>query len=132
MTNTEFTLEVLRLMALYDETQSLMWQVHGGVVEFHINCSDVFWWGCADAEEITPNNLPLLEQSLKDVGDLGDGPHLFVSRVRKLRPQGAMYKYINGELWPLFDECGPDRPAEFGNPYDRERVEKKLAEKESK
>jgi len=29
---------------------------------------------------------------------------------------GAFYRYIEKELWPLLDACGPEREVGFGNP----------------
>jgi len=41
---------------------------------------------------------------------------LYCARKRKMRPQGAMYEYLNKENWPLFDECGPVREKSLSNP----------------
>jgi hypothetical protein len=122
---SNFVTDVLALIAEHDEHSALYWRVQDGAVTFSVNCSDVFFWGCADAEDVTPENLPLLRLALEQ----GGGTDLFVARVRGMRPQGAVYKYIDQAEWPLFDACGPERPAEFGNPYDREMVLKWLAEK---
>ena len=32
-----------------------------------------------------------------------------------MRPQGAYYKYIDKEVWHLFDEAGPEREVGKGN-----------------
>lgn len=88
---------------------------------FYANCSDLFWWGCADAEKITDKTFSVLKQSLKDIEtdtekDTGIGIWLYCCRQRKMRPQGAAYEYIKKEHWDLFDKCGPERKSEFGNP----------------
>ena len=44
-----------------------------------------------------------------------DSPSLFCCRVRKMRPQGAYYKYIDKEVWHIFDEAGPEREVGKGN-----------------
>lgn len=89
-----------------------------------VSCNDFFIWGSSDGEEITPENIEVLEQAVKDVEALTGGKRtyadlLFCARVSKLRPQGAYYKYLPKELWPLFDACGPVREAGLGNPEDR-------------
>lgn len=120
----EFMLRVLELFA-FENTDELWWRCDAeyAPITFFVNCNDCYAWGSADAEPITPADLPLLEQTFKDVIALGytDGegaPLLFVSRKRRLRPQGAMYKYITDDLVPLHDECGPYRPPQMGNPVD--------------
>lgn len=89
-----------------------------------INCNDQFCWGCADAEPLTEENFPLLEQAFKDCMEAtgsndvtSDAFVLFVARLRKTRPQGAMYHYLEKELWPLFDAAGPEREVGLGNPF---------------
>lgn len=85
---------------------------------FHANCSDLFWWGCADSVEITDKTFIVLEQSIKK--DIPDDPALgiwlYCCRQRKMRPQGAAYDYIKKEYWELFHKCGPERKTGFGNP----------------
>jgi hypothetical protein len=113
-----FVLEVLSLFE--DEQESVMWRVQqDGTVRFFATCSDVFHWGCADCEEITEANLPVLREAFEDLGPDGQehlAGELFAARVRGMRPQGAMYKYIDGGVRHLFDACGPERETGFGNP----------------
>jgi hypothetical protein len=97
------------------------WTFKDGQLQLWVNCSDSFYWGCADAEEITEANLPELETARNDLIAAGDTQashlaNLFASRVRKIRPQGALYEYIEPELYPLFNACGPHRPVDLGNP----------------
>jgi hypothetical protein len=100
----------------------LLWRCAGGAVTFSVNCGDLFWWGTADCEPITPENVGVLEQAIRDacVVDRYAGPtqagSLFCARVRGMRPQGACYKSIPEAFWPLFDACGPAREADLGNP----------------
>ncbi len=87
------------------------------------DCSDLFFWGCSDAEEITPDNIELLNTSRVDCASRGHESWtlgLFAARVRRMRPQGAFYEAIPEALVTLFDECGPPREAKFGNPRTRE------------
>lgn len=83
-----------------------------GEVECFINCNDFFFWGCSDCEQL--DDWDLLEQSLNDAGD--DGCLLYCARKRKMRPQGAFYKYLKPENHHWFDACGKKREINFGNP----------------
>lgn len=126
----DFVARVLSLFDRYDIHDLLFWRTgkrYGGgefanPASFFVNCNDVFCWGTADLEEITPENIEVLEASLADCKAIDrvtgaiEAPHLFVARVRKMRPQGAMYPHINPALWPLFDACGPEREVNCGNP----------------
>lgn len=101
-----------------------------------VNCSDIFYWGCADAEEVEgPDDLELFRQSMRDIESIEKskcftgGPELYCSRKRGMRPQGAYYKYIMSldsgpeaeektkKLRELFNAAGPEREVESGNPY---------------
>lgn len=99
----------------------------------YVNCNDLFAWACADAEEVTPENIELLEQAVADVTPLYEkwwsypkgapeserpplvlkdyATSLFACRVRKERPQGPCYQSYPPELAALFDAAGPDRGA---------------------
>lgn len=119
----EFILDVLRLADKYEIHNMLWWRTDGeySPATFFVKSNDLLFWGCADAEPITPENLDDLEQAIKDCESInscaaGYGCNLFVCRMSKTRPQGAMYP-IDIELWPLFNECGPEREVGFGNPY---------------
>lgn len=135
----EFVREVLSLGDGFNELgdlwESISWRTDGEYApwSFSVNCNDVFYWACADCEDLTRENLPLLKQSVLDVraavgvpaGRLhGDdvskhfddwysaghrGATLFCARVRKMRPQRPMYKHLPEALHPLFDACGPVR-----------------------
>jgi hypothetical protein len=84
-------------------------------LKFAINCSDVFMWGCADAEEIeTAEDVDLLQQACRDSND--HGWILYCVRKRGIRPQGSYYKSIDKNDWQLFNDCGPIRDLDFGNP----------------
>lgn len=91
-----------------------------------INCNDVFLWGCADGHEFEPADIPDIMQAIEDCKpDLYYGPILWIARKRNMRPQGAMYEGsgyessggISVALRKMFNECGPHRPADIGNPY---------------
>ena len=93
-------------------------------VRLWVGCSDFFAWGCADAEEVTPENIEVLEAARVECAALGQpswAGRLFAARVRGIRPQGAYYAHIPDELTELFDACGPERTPGFGDPRSREQ-----------
>jgi hypothetical protein len=138
---------VRRVLAIFNgfhgqDGENLHFRVDGkyAPVSFFVNCNDAFWWGCADGEEITPENVGEMERALADCLALdkeldrppGRGVYagiyadvLFCCRVRKMRPQGATYDHLPKELWPLLDACGPPREVTPGNPkpHPSERAE---------
>ncbi len=111
----ESTLEchVVRLLILaaqHDLYGELIWDTN---LKFSVICNDAFWWATADAEPITPDSVDALDAALTDGGD--DGALLYCARQRRMRPQGAMYAYIDEANWALFDACGPEREVKDGN-----------------
>lgn len=130
----EFILRVLRVTA-FDHCDDIWWRTDndkGGdpwpaprdysPVTFFVNCNDLFYWASADCEEVTEDNIALLEQTYAECEELEKNKpaeetkhaslyaeHLFCARSRKMRPQGACYKYYPEALKPLFDACGPER-----------------------
>jgi hypothetical protein len=109
--------------------RSLYWWIDEDTNEttFSVNVSDVFHWGCADAEDInTEEDIDLFIQSIKDHWTHGDV--LYACRKRRMRPQGAMYRSFRIKHKDSFDEpderlieminkCGPEREINIGNPY---------------
>ena len=107
---------------------------------FWVNCNDLFFWGCADCEDITPENFPMLLRTVNEVaaildvsdpmvGDIGTmeefkaqreawkevgayAADLWCARARGMRPQKPCYQRYPEELVPLFDACGPEREEE--------------------
>jgi len=120
-----FVLRVLQITGVFagELCGDIYWRTDGeyAPVTFWIGCNDLFDWGSADSEQITPENLPILERSIADATascEVGRAyaSTLFCCRVRGMRPQGACYPKEKA-LWPLLDACGPERKVGFGNPY---------------
>lgn len=118
---------LLRLAIKYDFADELMWRIDKhGLFTAAIMCSDMFYWGTADGEDVSLDRIPLLEKAYEDCSEtqtgmpLPDywGSTLFCCRVRKMRVQGAVYTSIEKELWPLFNAVGPEREIGVGNPYE--------------
>lgn len=106
---------LLILLAKYDAHHDVYWDSN---LEFSVLCSDFFYWGCADMEDIeTEEDIDLLERCFQDT--LSFGGYLYCARKREMRPQGAYYKHLPKNIWHLFDECGPERPTDIGNPKER-------------
>ena len=82
----------------------------------YANVSDFFWWATSDLEEIISENLQLFIDAI-DLAGTQDGPLLFSCWMRKMRPQGAFFKYLEKGNWWWFKECGPYRKAGIANPY---------------
>lgn len=118
--------EVLTMFA-FEHTEDLWWRMNAenrSELNLYAACNDFFFWGCADGEEITQEKLPVLWEAKKEMDNLSISDHeleyglLFCAKVRKMRPQGAYYKYLKEETWPLFDTCGPFRESGIGNPHE--------------
>ena len=111
-----FVFRVLRLFSENHKCDDLSWRMDGeyAPIRFYINCGDLFYWATADAEDLTPDNITIMEQAIEDCKKLvlwGTiyADSLFAARVRKMRPQKPAYPKNHPELWPLYDACGPER-----------------------
>ncbi len=117
MADMERFLERVLRATEFDGSEYVWWRMAEGEDRLQIfaQCNDLFYWAVADLEEITPENVHVLEQARKDLEATGDtyaAGHtclLFAARVRGMRPQGAYYEYFKGGAWDLFDACGPER-----------------------
>lgn len=84
-------------------------------VKIFARANDLFEWACADAEEVTPDNIELLARTLKEAeaADAHFGPiygvDLFSCRARGQRPQPPYYKGFVGSatMTALFNASGP-------------------------
>lgn len=119
----ETALRMFKITGENELCDEIWWRTDGeyAPVTFIVNCNDLFFWGCSDAEIITEDNIDILEQACEDLKNsaetlgmrrwksLASVSDLFCCRVRKMRPQNPYYEYIEKELWHLFDACGPER-----------------------
>lgn len=120
---------VLRANAGDYHHHGLWWRRIGDDTELrvYVNCSDFFFWGCSDVEELHDDNVETYLGALADARavteavtpgwDRNEGTLLFCARTRNHRPQGAYYPALHSATWPLFDAAGPDYPTGLGNPH---------------
>ena len=117
MTNQfeRLVMRLLEITAKHDDCD-LWWRTDGeyAPVTFFINCNDLFFWGCADCEAVTEDNIAGLEQAYKDAGDCYKygtcyAQLLFCCRQREMRPQQPYYKELPEQMWNIFNKCGPER-----------------------
>ncbi len=93
MTNHEFIIRVLKVTSEHDLQGELLWRVENNEAKFDLICNDWFAWASADCVEITPENIDLLDSTMKEaveVDPLGGrmyGGGLFCCRVEKMLPQ---------------------------------------------
>ncbi len=132
----------------FDYTDMIWWRINEyGIqddkVHVFVNCNDFFHWACSDLEEITLDNIDLLESTIQECEEILGGKYrasdaflLWCCRVREMRPQGAYYAHLDEELWDLFDAAGPEREPGFGDPSSNETGKQKArdlkAEREAK
>jgi hypothetical protein len=122
---TEFMLRVLDVVARFDAHEQLWWRCDDeyAPVTFFVECSDLFAWGTADLEPVTPEAVDELARAFAEVTAITDGDptyagSLYACRRRGSRPQGAAYP-SDARLWPLFDAAGPQREIDLFNPKPR-------------
>lgn len=122
MLNHDETIRLLGIMSKHDVCDELWWKAideERKTLQFFINCNDIFYWACADCEEITnSSDIDLLERSMEDCDRFDDdnGSILYCARKRQVRPQGAFYKYIEKNAHVVFNACGSERDIDFANP----------------
>lgn len=118
-----FILDVFRILRdadLMGESTPLIWRALGDRLELNMLCSDMFAWACADCEEITPDDVPLLRRTLADLRALNDHSEvwlgeLFAARKREMRPMNAWFRArakagdLSDAERELFEAAGPER-----------------------
>ena len=118
MKTTWTVAQIHRLLSLF-EPYDLLWDPAApDGFGFAVSCNDVFTWGAADAEPITPADLDALEQARRDADGHPAWPALWVARKRRLRPQGAYLRTFppGSPLVEHFLAAGPPRGPDVGNP----------------
>lgn len=103
---------ILRLIYNYDLFYDVIWDYD---LQFSLNCNDVFYWGCGDAEGL--DDVDLLEMCLGICKNTDTAIMLYCAIRRRMRPQGAIYTSIPKEEWYLFNGCGAEREITVANPY---------------
>ena len=71
-------------------------------ISFFLNCNDFFEYA-ADGEEVNMENLPALEQAMRDNPEYGH--LLFVARVRKQLPLPRVLERLKPEVRTLFESA---------------------------
>ena len=122
--------EAAEVFALFAEAEDfengVFWRVdmtpgRNREMRLFAECSDLFFWGTADCEEITPADVPLLRHALDDLKPLGaeyELGHLFAARKRKLRPQKPCYKDMAPAVAALYDACCAEEEREAASKKD--------------
>ena len=109
-------MRIFNVTAKYNDYDEIWWRTDGeyAPVTMIVNCNDLFFWACADAEAITAENIDEFEQAYEDAAKADEhgacyAALLFCCRVRKMRPQTPYYKHIPEPMHELFNACGPKR-----------------------
>jgi hypothetical protein len=69
-------------------------------ITLHVNCNDVFWWGCADSENITHSEIHDLYEHFRK--DQSWGPAIWCIKKRKQIAQKPVEESIKrGGIWDL-------------------------------
>lgn len=113
MTQIEYLERTLDLVK--EDLCSILVSKETGETRLFFICNDLFAWGCADAEEIAPEDLDLLGELYHDNEKVETGyiPEMFCCKKRGMRPQAAYYKGCPESVVKFFDSCGPERTDEF-------------------
>lgn len=112
MNDPKFIEDVLKIFSDADLCDDLYWTFNkSGKITFYVTCNDLFEYGCADCEEITPDNFPLLKRSFSDAVNTGSkyrGSTLFACRSRGWRPMNSILELYkkDPEYLALLEECG--------------------------
>ena len=125
MTENSYVLNILALFQ-FDYCDSLFWRFDyptEGEVFMSVDCSDVFYWGTADAERIEEADLDELIADFSAQSELQGTsyPEYFympwIARKRGIRPQGAMYKYLPDAVAKQINAEVPEREVDVMNPF---------------
>ena len=108
----EFVLKVMRTINHYDLHDQVSWHFGSNDEDvyptFFVICNDTFAYACADAEEITEENLELLVESCEDVLKVDTisyyGPYLFAAIIRNQMPLDGFFPHIYQGIKELFEK----------------------------
>lgn len=67
-------------------------KVEGRTIVLFVNCNDLFWWACADAENLEMSEIPVLYKLWK--ADPDYGVWKWCCLKRKMRPQAPAEKMM--------------------------------------
>ena len=81
-----------------------------GAVRMYVDCSDLFFWACADAEEISFDELNDLSEYVSI--SPGFGGLMWCAKKRGMRPQKPYYKLFSKAESEILDGFGPERDDE--------------------
>jgi len=119
--------ELMKILAECDTDSAGVWPrvTEDGELVIMINCNDLFYWACADAEFFCEGDVELMRRTaeeLRRAGEFGEVYlfELFCCRKRGMRPQYPFFRKrdpATGEygedtletgVRALFDACGED------------------------
>ncbi len=93
----------------FDLCDDLWWRTDSeyGPITFFIQCSDSFGYACADAEEITEEDVDNLRKAVQDIREHNVsatwGPLLYVARKRNMQPLKELLKMMSDNERVLFE-----------------------------
>ena len=69
-------------------------------ITIHVNCNDIFAWGCADSEDLLHEEIKALFDHV--VKDPDHGAAVFCIKKRKAKPQAPVYEILKKQnVWPI-------------------------------
>ena len=111
MTNQELIYEIVKLVSDYDVSLNsyFVFKNAAGEPFLSVNCNDTFYYACADSEDVTVENFPLLKQTYADCKaadpDFGwiYADLVFAARCRKYRPLQGSFPKDHPEICKLLE-----------------------------
>ena len=114
--------QIVEILEIFeDNSNELRWSIEDGrIAGFYVLCNDTFYWATADAEKIEPEDIQDLIKAKNDAQDDYFWPLVWITRKRKLRPQGALlnkeYMKKHRLVIELLLEAAPEREVDWANP----------------
>jgi hypothetical protein len=101
--------EIYELTKVLNLTDTDVWVRHSddGEVHFYLNANDFFYWGCADMEEISFEDIALFKRCIEDLTGFKPtesymAESLFMCRKRGMRPQSPVLGTYQREFPRLY------------------------------